>query len=175
MGFGFKKRQKDERVTNLQNKIYREMYILIVVICALSVLYKQFLVEGGIQHLWTEMIIFSFGSGYYLIRSTMLGIFSDEVEMHDRSSKMSFSKRNFLISLFLGVGFSLFLAIRNSLKYGDGTQETVYFFLTILFFCLVIYIPVLFGIMVLPYAVAKYKSDKVNEQELEEMDDEDVR
>ncbi|MYL64431.1 hypothetical protein GLW07_13825 [Bacillus hwajinpoensis] len=175
MGFGFKRKQKDERVTNLQNKIYREMYILIVAICALSVLYKQFLVEGGTQHLWTEIIIFSVSSLYYLIRSTMLGIFSDEVEMHDRSSKMSFSKRNFLISLFFGVGFSLFLAIRNSLMYGEGTQETIYFFLTILFFCLVIYIPVLFGIMVLPYAKAKYKSDKINERELEEMDDEDVR
>ena len=175
MGFGFKGKQKDERLTTLQNKIYREMYILIVVICALSVLYKQFLVEDGTQHLWTEIILFSASSGYYLIRSTMLGIFSDEVELHDRSSKMSFSKRNFVISLFLGVGFSLFLAIRNSLKYGDGTEETVYFFLTILFFCLLIYIPVLFCIMVLPYAVAKYKSDKINEQELEEMDDEDVR
>ncbi|WP_371018503.1 DUF6773 family protein [Pseudalkalibacillus sp. JSM 102089] len=175
MGFGFKGKQKDERLTTLQNKIYREMYILIVVICALSVLYKQFLVEGGIQHVWTEIIIFSVSSGYYLIRSAMLGIFSDEVEMHDRSSKVSFSKRNFLISLLLGVGFSLFLAIRNSLMYGEGTQETVYFFLSILLGCLMIYIPVLFVIMVVPYAVAKYKSDKINEQELEEMDDEDVR
>jgi uncharacterized membrane protein len=175
MGFGLKKKQKDERLTNLQNKIYREMYILVVVICGLSVLYKQFLVEGGTQHLWTEIIIFSVSSLYYLIRSTMLGIFSDEVEMHDRSSKISFSKRNFLISLFLGVGFSLFLAIRNSLKYADSTQEALSFFFVILFACLMIYIPVLFGIMVLPYAVAKYKSDKINERELEEMDDEDVR
>jgi uncharacterized membrane protein len=175
MGFGLKKKQKDERLTNLQNKIYREMYILVVVICGLSVLYKQFLVEGETQHLWTEIIIFSVSSLYYLIRSTMLGIFSDEVEMHDRSSKMSFSKRNFLISLFLGVGFSLFLAIRNSLKYADSTQEAFSFFFVILFACLMIYIPVLFGIMVLPYAVAKYKSDKINERELEEMDDEDVR
>ncbi|MGA9287908.1 MAG: DUF6773 family protein [Anaerobacillus sp.] len=175
MGFGFKKKQKDERVANLQNKIYREMYVLIVIICALSVLYKQFLVEGGTQHLWTEIIIFIVSSGYYLVRSTMLGILSDEVEMHDQSSKMSFNKRNFLISLFLGVGFSLILAIRNSLKYGEGTQETLYFFLSILFGCLMIYIPVLFAIMVLPFSVAKYKSDKVNERELEEMDDEDVR
>ena len=175
MGFGFKGKQKDERLTTLQNKIYREMYILIVVICALSVLYKLFLVEGGIQHVWTEIIIFSVSSGYYLIRSAMLGIFSDEVEMHDRSSKVSFSKRNFLISLLLGVGFSLFLAVRNSLKYGEGAEETFYFFLSILLGCLMIYIPVLFVIMVVPYAVAKYKSDKINEQELEEMDDEDVR
>jgi hypothetical protein len=175
MGFGFKKKQKDERVTNLQNKIYREMYILVVIICALSVIYKQFFVEGGTQHLWTEIIIFLVSSVYYLVRSTMFGIFSDEVEMHDRTSKLSFNNRNFLISLFLGVGFSLLLAIRNSLKYGEGTQETFYFFLSILLGCLMIYIPVLFCIMVLPYAVAKYKSDKINERELEEMDDEDVR
>ena len=175
MGFGIKKKQRDERLTNLQNKIYREMYILIVVICAMSVLYKQFLVEGGTQHLWTEIIILLASSVFYLVRSTMLGIFSDEVEMHDRSSKMSFNKRNFLISLFLGVGFSLTFAIVNSQKYADSTQEAYSFFFTILFACLVFYIPVLFCIMVLPYAVAKYKSDKINERELEEMDDEDVR
>ncbi|MCA0172939.1 DUF6773 family protein [Bacillus sp. RAR_GA_16] len=174
MGFGFRKRQHDERVTNLQNKIYREMYILIVVICALSVVYKQFLVEGGTQHLWTEIIILFVSSVFYIVRSAMLGIFSNEVEMRE-SSKLSFNRRNFMVSLFLGVGFSLLLAIRNSLKYGEGTQETIYFFLSILFGCLMIYIPVLFAIMVLPLAIAKRKSDQVNEQELEEMDDEDVR
>ena len=175
MRFGFKRKQKDERVTNLQNKIYREMYILIVAICALSVLYKQFLVEGGTQHLWTEIIILVASSLFYLVRSTMLGIFSDEVEMHDQASKMSFNKRNFLISLLLGVGFSLTFAIVNSQKYADSTQEAYSFFFTILFACLVFYIPVLFAIMVLPLAIAKRKSDQVNEQELEEMDDEDVR
>ncbi|WP_347551317.1 DUF6773 family protein [Pseudalkalibacillus hwajinpoensis] len=175
MGFGFKKKHKDERVTNLQNMIYRELYVLIVIICALSVVYKQFLVEGPAQHLWTEIIILIVSSGYYLVRSSMLGIFSDEVEMHDRSSKISFNMRNFLISLLVGVGLALTLAIVNSQKYAEGPQETTYFFFVILFGCLMIYIPVLFGIMVLPYAIAKYKSDKVNERELEEMNDEDVR
>ena len=175
MGFGFKRRQKDERVTNLQNKIYREMYIVIVIICGLSVLYKQFFVEGGTQHLWTEIIIFAVSSGYYLIRSTMLGIFSDEVEMSEQSSKLSFNKRNFVISLIVGVAISLFFAILNSQKYADSTEEAYTFFFVILFASLMIYIPVLFAIMVLPLAIAKRKSDQVNEQELEEMDDEDVR
>ncbi|WP_273853511.1 DUF6773 family protein [Guptibacillus spartinae] len=174
MRFGFKKRQHDERVTNLQNKIYREVYILVLIICGLSIVYKQFFVDGGTQQIWTEVIIVVVSSVFYVGRSAMLGIFSDEVEMRE-SSKLSFNKRNFFISLFFGVGFSLLLAIRNSLKYAEGTQETVYFFLSILFGCLMIYIPVLFAIMVLPLAIAKRKSDQVNEQELEEMDDEDVR
>ncbi len=174
MGFGFKKRQQDERVANLQNKIYREMYILIVVICALSVLYKQFLVEGGTQHLWTEIIILLASSVFYVLRSAMLGIFSDEVEMSE-SSKLSFNTRNFVISLIIGVGISLFFAIVNSQKYAESTEEAYTFFFVILFGSLMIYIPVLFAIMVLPLAIAKRKSDQVNEQELEEMDDEDVR
>lgn len=174
MGFGFRKRQHDERVTNLQNKIYREMYILIVVICALSILFKQFFVDGGTQQLWTEVIILVASSVFYIARSAMLGIFSDEVEMRE-SSKLSFNTRNFVISLIVGLGISLFFAIVNSQKYADSTEEALTFFFVILFGSLMIYIPVLFAIMVVPYAMAKRKSDQVNEQELEEMDDEDVR
>ncbi|WP_226658871.1 DUF6773 family protein [Guptibacillus hwajinpoensis] len=175
MGFGFKRRQNDERVTNLQNMIYREMYMLIVGICAMSILYKQFFVEGGTRHLWTEVIILVASSVFYVGRSAMLGIFSDEVEMSEQSSKLSFNTRNFVISLIVGVGISLFFAIVNSQKYADSTEEAFTFFFVILFGSLMIYIPVLFAIMVLPYAIAKRKSDQVNERELEEMDDEDVR
>ncbi|WP_273834288.1 DUF6773 family protein [Guptibacillus sedimenti] len=174
MGFGFKKRQHDERVTNLQNKIYREMYILIVVICALSIVYKQFFVDGGTRELWTEVIILVASSVFYVGRSAMLGIFSDEVELRE-SSKLGFNTRNFVISLIVGVAISLFFAIRNSQKYANSSEEAFTFFFVILFGSLMIYIPVLFAIMVVPYAIAKRKSDQVNEQELEEMDDEDVR
>ncbi|WP_347834479.1 DUF6773 family protein [Gracilibacillus sp. JCM 18860] len=41
-----KKRYQDERVTAEQNRIYREIYILIYVICFLSIVYK-FIMNGG--------------------------------------------------------------------------------------------------------------------------------
>lgn len=175
MRIGFKKKQFDERITNLQNKIYRELYIFVVIICVLSLGYKHFTGNATFENIITEIIILLGGGIYYLIRSSQLGIFSDEVEMHDRSSKINLDMKNFLISMVLGVGISLTFAIVNSQRYADNQQEEIYFFFTILLVSLMIYIPLLTGIMVLPYIIAKYKSNRVNDRELEDPDDEDER
>jgi hypothetical protein len=37
----------------------------------------------------TELIVILAGSIYFGVRSVMLGIYSDEVEVHDQTSKMS--------------------------------------------------------------------------------------
>ncbi|UOQ44410.1 hypothetical protein MUN89_21730 [Halobacillus salinarum] len=175
MRFGFREKKVDERVATLQNKIYRELYSLVVIICGISLVYKVFFAEAANPNIWTEVIILVGGAVYYLVRASALGIFSDEVEMHDRSSKLKLNTKKFMLALLVGIGISLIFATINSQLYGDSTDETIYFFFLILIACLLIYIPVLFGIMVLPYVVAKYKSDKVNEQQMEDLDDEDER
>lgn len=171
MIFGFKKKPQDERVTNLQNKVYRELYTFVAIMGVLSLVIKTMM---GDRNIWTELIILVGGGVYYLIRVSSLGIFSDEVEMHDRSSKIKMNKKNFIVSLVIGVGFSLSLATVNSLRYADGSGEAISFFLTIFFTCIVIYIPVMLGIIVVPFILAKNKSDRVNDAILED-DDEDVR
>ncbi|GGF22862.1 hypothetical protein GCM10010954_22080 [Halobacillus andaensis] len=170
-----KKKPQDERVTTLQNKIYRELYYVIVLICAGSLVYKS--IQGGaiIDHIWLEMLILIGGGIYYLARASHLGIFTDEVEMHDRSSKIKLNTKNFITSLLVGAGISLFFAVNNSLKYGETTQETIFYFFLILITSLIIYSPVLFGLFVVPSLIAKHKSDRMNERELEDIDDEDKR
>ncbi|MFD0943756.1 DUF6773 family protein [Savagea faecisuis] len=70
---------QDERITNLQNKIYREIYVFVLVICSGSMVLKVIFGKGGFENLGTEMIILITGAIYYLVRSTNLGIFSEEV------------------------------------------------------------------------------------------------
>ncbi|MFD1019494.1 DUF6773 family protein [Thalassobacillus hwangdonensis] len=171
MNFGFRKKQLDERVTNLQNKIYRELYMFVAIVSVLSLVLKTL---NDDRNIWTELIILVGGGVYYLIRAASLGIFSDEVEMHDRSSKIKLNKKNVIVGLVMGIGFSLTIAIVNSQRYSDGPEEALTFFLMIFFTCIVIYIPLMLGIMVIPYKLAKDKSDRVNDAELED-DDENER
>lgn len=49
---------QDERITNLQNKIYREIYIIVLMICSGSMVLKVISGRGGFENLGTEMIIF---------------------------------------------------------------------------------------------------------------------
>ncbi|QAS51301.1 DUF6773 family protein [Halobacillus litoralis] len=170
MNIGFRRKQQDERVTNLQNKVYRELYMFVTIVAVLSLIIKTI---NDDRNIWTELIILIGGGVYYLIRVSSLGIFSDEVEMHDRSSKIKLNKKNFIVSLVVGIGFSLTLAIRNSQRYADSAGEEISFFLMIFFTCMAIYIPVMLGIIVVPYKLAKNKSDRVNDAQLD--DDEDVR
>ncbi|WP_101842496.1 DUF6773 family protein [Halobacillus sp. Marseille-P3879] len=176
MKFSWTKRKElDERVTILQNKIYRELYTLVVMICGGSLVYKIFQGEASTGNIWLEMVILVAGGIYYLARASHLGIFTDEVEMHDRSSRIKLNTKNLILSLSLGAGISLFFAVRNSLKYGEGTMETTIYFFLILITSFAIYIPVLFGLIVVPSLIAKQKSERMNERDLESADDEDER
>ncbi|KMM37992.1 DUF6773 family protein [Guptibacillus hwajinpoensis] len=168
-----KRKVLDERLSGLQNGIFRELYSIVVGLCGLSIFYEQFFGEVGLANIWLELVIIIGGGAYYMIRSSMLGIFTDEVEMHDRSSKWKMSTKNIVISVLVGLGISLTFATINSQRFGETRGETIEFFFTIFFTCIMIYIPFLFAILVLPYAFAKYRSDKVNKQELEDIDDED--
>ncbi|MCA0987333.1 DUF6773 family protein [Guptibacillus algicola] len=168
-----KRKVLDERIAGLQNGIFRELYSITVGLCGLSIFHEQFFGDSSLENLWLELLIIIGGGVYYLVRSSMLGIFTDEVEMHDRSSKWKMSTKNIVISVLVGLGGSLSIATINSLRFGETRGETIEFFFMIFFTCIIFYIPFLFAILVLPYAFAKYRSDKVNKNELGEMDDDD--
>ncbi|MFC0522689.1 DUF6773 family protein [Pontibacillus salicampi] len=167
----FRNKQQDERIVNLQNKIYREIYVIIIAICLLSSGYKLLVSNNPNEHATTEIIILAASSVYYLVRSAMLGILSDEVELHDRTNKLNMNTKTVIFSVFIGVFLALVFATTNSILFSDTRSELVYYFLIVFFGTLAFYLPVMFLIIVLPYGLAKRKSDAVNTSATEEQDD----
>ena len=98
---------EDERIVNLKNKLYKEVYTLIMIICSISVIIKSFALPRT-ESVWLEMLIILGGSLYFGIRSVALGIYSDEVEVHDQRSKISFSMRTAIWGLVIGFALALF-------------------------------------------------------------------
>lgn len=166
----FQKRKKtvDERVLNTQNKIYREMYLLVMGICWLSLIIKQFIFDLGLKEILTELIILIITGIYYTARSAALGIFSDEVEIHDRNSKVPMSSKNVYIGLGFGLLISLFFGIRSAIVYGDGYQQSIIYFVLVLFVSLMMYIPFFLIVIVGPFSAAKSASEKAAAKDLED-------
>lgn len=137
---------EDERIVNMKNQLYKEVYTLIMVICSISVIIKSFMLTTT-ESVLLEMLIIIGGSLYFGIRSVTLGIYSDEVEIHDQKSKVSFSKRTAISGLVIGVVLALFFGIRSAVLYGNGNSltEWKYFFIVFLV-SLIIYLP-LFVVM----------------------------
>ncbi|GAA0607129.1 hypothetical protein GCM10009001_25530 [Virgibacillus siamensis] len=171
MGFFRKNNMKDERVINLQNKIYRELYILVLVICMISAIIKIFLYGMGTDAIYTEMIILLAQGVYYAFRSAGMGIFSDEVEMHDRTSKMPMEKKMLIKGLIFGVAIALFFGTRSAILYGENTGNPIYTFFLVMFVSLIIYVPFFVLVLVISHTAMKKKSDKAVEKQLDDMDE----
>lgn len=149
---------EDERIVNMKNKIFKEAYALIMTICSISVIVKTFMFSD-MESVMLELLILAGGSLYCFIRSVTLGLYSDEVEVHDRKRKMSFSKRIALTGLVIGFSIAMLLGIRSAVLYGDGGGATTikYFFL-VFFVSLIIYIP----FFVAAVSVLHYFANKVS-------------
>ena len=96
---------EDERIVNLKNKLYKEVYTLIMIIC--DIRHHQIFcapangvrLAGNADHTGRKLIF----------RDTpALGIYSDEVEVHDQRSKISFSMRTAIWGLVIGFALALF-------------------------------------------------------------------
>lgn len=173
MGWFTNKKVKDERIVHMQNKIYREIYILIVVVCSISAFVKYLYYGLEFERVITECIILIITGIYYVIRSSQMGIFSSEVEMHDQSSKWSYTKKNVVITIAIGFGLAFFFGIRNAIIYGDGMWNSIYYFFIVFAATLLLYLPVLAIIFIFSFTIAKKRSEKVAEKQLEELDGED--
>ncbi|MCD5324356.1 MULTISPECIES: DUF6773 family protein [Pontibacillus] len=165
-------RVQDERVRNLQNQVYKEMYMVVLIVCGLSValkVYQQGVVEANIG---TELMIAIAGGAYYLIRASKLGIYSYEVETHDQKSRVSHDQKYLWGGILSGLLISSLFGIRSVIEYADSTGEGVLFFFLSLFGGLIIYLPLFLIIVSMPM-LAKRKSDRTIEKQLEDEDDGD--
>ncbi|MGG4267797.1 DUF6773 family protein [Peribacillus simplex] len=141
----FKRTKKitDERVENVRNKIYKEMYHIILAICLVSALIKLYKYGAGSGELYLEFVILVAGGMYYLARSIFLGVFWDEVEMHDRTSKTPMSRKTILGSVTLALFIAIFMGVNSAVSYADGTSQGVWYFVSVSFVSVMIYLPIL--------------------------------
>ncbi|MER2108275.1 MAG: DUF6773 family protein [Solibacillus sp.] len=167
----WRKQVADERVRNAQNKIYREVYNVITLICCISIAVKFITIGVSFEVILTEFIILIGGSSYYAFRSTQLGLFSDEVEMHDATSKIPYRKKTILYGIIFGLVIALFMGINSAVNYADSTQQGIYYFASVFIFSIIIYAPFFAAFLFTGYYTSKKKSDKVNEKNLEDPDE----
>jgi hypothetical protein len=139
---------KDERIENVRNQIYKEMYYVVLVICFVSMVVTIYKYGHDVNEFILELLILFLGGVYYLARSIYLGVFWDEVEMHDRTSKTPMSTK----TIYRGIGFALIIAIlmgiNSAFNYADTSTQGLLYFGLVLFVSVVIYLPIfllLFG------------------------------
>ncbi|GIO84765.1 hypothetical protein J25TS5_16970 [Paenibacillus faecis] len=160
-----KNKLTDERIVNLKNQIYREAYLLITIICSASIILKIFLQEA--PSTLTEVIVLLAGGIYYGVRSVMLGIYSEEVEVHDRESKTPYSRKTVWSGLAIGLGIALFFGIRSALLYGKSDLQTqVWYFFLVFAVSLIIYLPFFIAFQVTVHHWANKASKKFAESDL---------
>ncbi|QED46244.1 DUF6773 family protein [Cytobacillus dafuensis] len=166
----FRKRKKvvDERIRNTQNKIYREIYMLIMVICLLSIAAKMYILGLEAKQIMTELIILFVSGIYYTVRAASLGIFSDEVEIHDRNSKVPLSSKNVYFVLSFGLIISIFFGVRSAMIYGEGYLNSIFIFVLVLFSSLMINVPFFLVVIVGSFSAAKSASLKASEKDLDD-------
>ena len=140
---------KDERIENVRNQIYKEMYYVVLAICFVSMVVTIYKYGYDVNEFILELLILFLGGVYYLARSIYLGVFWDEVEMHDRTSKTPMSTK----TIYRGIGFALIIAIlmgiNSAFNYADTSTQGLLYFGLVLFVSVVIYLPIfllLFGV-----------------------------
>lgn len=158
----FKSHFGDERIENVKNRLYKEGYVLIVLICVASVIVKDIYFGLAIKHVITEMFILFISSLYIGIRTISLGLYSDQVEVHDRRSKMSMNVKNLFIGLGLGFALALFIGIRSAVLYGDTTSQSIWYFIIVFCATLMIYVPLFIVIFFVGHNAANKASQHVN-------------
>jgi hypothetical protein len=162
------KKQVDERVKNLQNKIYKEVYVLVMIVCSISILIKFFKMGVSLDNVLTEWLIIFISSVYYYVRTAYLGILTDEIEVHDSNSKVKLGTKNVLFGVAFGLVFAIILGLNSAFNYADSTQQAIEYFFVVFLVSLLIYVPFFAGFLGLSYMAAKKKSDQVVQKNLED-------
>src|SRR5699024_2484206 len=155
---------EDEWVTQTKNKIYAEVYKLVIAICGISIVVKFLLHAYTVDlHLRndTEILILLVASLHYLHHSIRLGVFAAEEEMKERKGKMSSQKKSVFWSIGAGLAIAIFMGLNSAVNFGEGTGQSVYYFFLVSIGSLLIYLPVMLIIFVAGRAMAKRKSDRV--------------
>ena len=167
----FKRKIVDERVQNIQNKIYREIYYIVSIFCVISLFGKTVIYGGGFEYIATELIILMVTSIYYSIRAMYSGVLSEEVEIHDANSKVRFSTKTAFIGIASGVVIALSMGLNSAFNYADSNAQAIEYFFMVFLISLLIYAPFLAIFLFITYQSAVKKSKQINDKMLE--DDED--
>lgn len=162
----------DERIVNTKNKIYRECYNLAMFISLGSIVVKMVLGMRAMENFTLELILLIGVSGYYTIRAVKLGVFSEEAELLEANQKVKFDVRTAIVSVAFGIILGVIFGVNSAMSYADSTSQGVYYFLLTFFTTIMMYAPVFFLIVFVPYFIAKKKSEQVNRKMLDELDDE---
>ena len=168
----FNRKIVDERVQNIQNKIYREIYYIVSIICLISLITKTVIYGRGVEYVATELIILIACGGYYSYRAMYTGVLSEEVEIHDANSKFRYSTKTIFIGIFTGVVIALAMGLNSGINYADSNAQAIEYFFMVFLISLLIYAPFLALFLFIGHQSAVKKSKQVNDKMLK--DDEDT-
>ncbi|MBD8038385.1 hypothetical protein H9635_16680 [Solibacillus sp. A46] len=168
----FKRKIVDERVQNLQNKIYREMYYIVSIICFISIITKLVIYGRGIESVAIELIISLTCSIYYIYRAMYTGVLSEEVEIHDANSKYRYSTKTIIFGILIGVVIALAMGLNSGINYADSNAQAIEYFFMVSLISLLFYAPFLALFLYIINQSAVKKSQQVNDKMLK--DDEDT-
>lgn len=167
----FKRKIGDERVQNLQNKIYREIYYIVSIICIISLIGKLAIYGRGFEHIGTEMVILIVCGVYYSLRAMYSGVLSDEVEIHDAHSKFRYSTKTIVIGILCGVIIALSMGLNSGINYADSNAQAIEYFFMVFLISLLIYAPFFAIFLFIGYQSAVKKSKQINEEMLKDEED----
>lgn len=157
------KKIKDERIVQLNNKIQSEAFTLIIVLLALSILVKAYMLDMGVREYLTELIVMIVSIIYLSIRGAIVG--------YSSMDNLYFGKKFKLIAILLLTSIITILnGVRNYTMYGENyTGILDIHFLSIIgvtFISSLILISVILG--------AVYSVEKIGQKRLEkQFDDEE--
>jgi len=162
--FKLSKKRIDERIENVRNKIYKEIFRIISAICLGSLFLKIFILDMGTEAAVLEFLILFVSGVYFLARSIFLGVYWDEVELHDRNSKIPMSNKTIFTSVGLSLLIAIFMGINSAVSYADSTSQGLWYFVLVLLVSIMIYLPILFLLFGGIYFVAKKIGMKNNKE-----------
>jgi ABC-type dipeptide/oligopeptide/nickel transport system permease subunit len=165
--FNLKKKTVDERIENTKNKIYKEAYIFIMGICFVSIAFKYYLYGTTTKHVTTELLVIFLSALYYVIRTVWLGIYTDEIEVHDRTSKLPLGTKNIIIGVVLGIVIAIFWGIRSSILYGNNGNR-LWYFIIVFFASIMMYCPFLIAFIAIGDNAARKASKKITQKHEDE-------
>ena len=133
-------------------------------ICLGSFFLKVFLFDVGAKGVVLELLIILVSGVYYLARSIFLGVYWDEVELHDRNSKVPMSNKTIFTSVGLSLLIAIIMGINSAVNYADSTSQGLWYFVLVLLVSIAIYLPVFLLLFGGIYIVAKKIAMKNNEE-----------
>lgn len=166
MGWFKRNKNEDEWLVQTKNKIYAEIYVLVVIIAVVSLIVKYFFLQYEFTSVLTELVILLTVSLYYGYRSIYLGVHAAEIEIQERKSKWNTQKRSIIFALVIGVGIAIAMGLNSAIQYAEGLRQSIWYFTLTSFVSLVIYLPLSFLFFVVGNEMMKRKSQKIADKML---------